>query len=159
MRIPVLCCVSVLLMACNKGSDPAAAVPEPAAQPDVVQPAATVPDYGSMTVIEHQVGSGSEAISGKPVTVHYTGWLLDDSAVERKGNKFDSSRDRNQPFRFTLGQGSVIKGWDQGVAGMRVGGKRTLIIPPEMAYGARGRPPVIPAAATLVFDVELLGVE
>ena len=97
------------------------------------------------------VGTGAEAVSGKLVSVHYTGWLTD-------GKKFDSSKDRGQPFTFPLGGGRVIKGWDVGVAGMKVGGKRKLTIPPEMGYGAGGYPPVIPANATLVFEVELLGV-
>jgi FKBP-type peptidyl-prolyl cis-trans isomerase FkpA len=96
-------------------------------------------------------GNGAEAKSGQMVSVHYTGWLTN-------GKKFDSSVDRGQPFEFKLGAGQVIKGWDQGVAGMKVGGKRKLTIPPELAYGARGFPPVIPAQSTLVFEVELLGV-
>jgi FKBP-type peptidyl-prolyl cis-trans isomerase FkpA len=97
------------------------------------------------------VGNGAEAASGKRVSVHYTGTLTD-------GSKFDSSLDRGTPFSFELGAGQVIKGWDQGVAGMKVGGKRRLTIPPELGYGARGFPPVIPANATLVFEVELLSV-
>jgi len=97
------------------------------------------------------VGAGEEAHSGRSVTVHYTGWLTN-------GTKFDSSRDHDQPFTFQLGAGSVIQGWDLGVAGMRVGGKRRLIIPSGLGYGARGYPPVIPPNATLIFDVELLGV-
>ncbi len=97
------------------------------------------------------VGEGAEAVKGKLVSVHYTGWLTD-------GKKFDSSKDRGQPFTFPLGGGRVIKGWDEGVAGMKVGGKRKLTIPPEMGYGPMGFPPVIPANATLVFEVELLGV-
>jgi FKBP-type peptidyl-prolyl cis-trans isomerase FkpA len=101
-------------------------------------------------------GSGAEAKAGRPVSVHYTGWLYDPSAADRKGKKFDSSVDRGSPFGFTLGTGQVIKGWDEGVAGMKVGGKRTLVIPPDMAYGARGFPPVIPPNSTLIFDVELL---
>jgi FKBP-type peptidyl-prolyl cis-trans isomerase len=104
------------------------------------------------------VGDGEEATAGKTVSVHYTGWLYDEAAPEHKGKKFDSSRDRGQPFDFTLGAGQVIKGWDQGVAGMKVGGQRTLIIPPDLGYGARGAGGVIPPNATLVFDVELLGV-
>jgi len=97
------------------------------------------------------VGTGATAVAGKPVSVHYTGWLTD-------GKKFDSSLDRGQPFTFPLGGGKVIKGWDEGVAGMKVGGKRQLRIPPELGYGARGAGGVIPPNATLIFDVELLDV-
>lgn len=103
-------------------------------------------------------GEGPMAMSGKPVSVHYTGWLFDAAAEENKGRKFDSSRDRGEPFEFQLGAGQVIQGWDRGVAGMRVGGQRRLVLPPEFAYGARGAGGVIPPNATLVFDVELLGV-
>ncbi|NDG48254.1 MAG: FKBP-type peptidyl-prolyl cis-trans isomerase, partial [Rhodospirillales bacterium] len=84
------------------------------------------------------IGSGAEATSGQQISVHYTGWLYDPAAPENKGRKFDSSRDRGQPFEFTLGVGQVIGGWDQGFAGMKVGGSRTLVIPPELGYGARG---------------------
>jgi FKBP-type peptidyl-prolyl cis-trans isomerase FkpA len=108
--------------------------------------------------IDHKVGTGAEAVPGKTVTVHYTGWLYEANAPENKGSKFDSSRDRNDPFTFSLGAGQVIRGWDEGVAGMKVGGQRTLIIPPQMGYGARGAGGVIPPNATLVFDVELLQV-
>ncbi|WP_203071828.1 FKBP-type peptidyl-prolyl cis-trans isomerase [Falsiroseomonas ponticola] len=103
-------------------------------------------------------GTGTMAVSGKQVTVHYTGWLFDAKAPENKGRKFDSSRDRGEPFSFPLGAGHVIQGWDRGVAGMRIGGHRRLTIPPEFGYGARGAGGVIPPNATLVFDVELLGV-
>ena len=101
------------------------------------------------------VGTGTEATKGKKVSVHYTGWLYNNGV---KGTKFDSSLDRGQPFAFGLGAGQVIRGWDEGVAGMKIGGKRTLIIPPELGYGARGAPGAIPPNATLMFDVELLGV-
>ena len=106
-----------------------------------------------------RVGTGAEAVAGRDVTVHYTGWLYDATRADHKGNKFDSSRDRNEPFEFQLGAGQVIPGWDQGVAGMKVGGQRTLTIPPDMGYGARGAGGVIPPNATLLFDVELLGVK
>jgi FKBP-type peptidyl-prolyl cis-trans isomerase FkpA len=100
-------------------------------------------------------GDGAEAKAGQQVSVHYTGWLYNDGV---KGAKFDSSKDRNDPFGFGLGGGQVIKGWDEGVQGMKVGGKRTLVIPPQLGYGARGAGGVIPPNATLMFDVELLGV-
>lgn len=99
-----------------------------------------------------QVGQGDEARAGKTVEVHYTGWL-------ENGTKFDSSKDRGQPFKFPLGAGHVIRGWDEGVAGMKVGGKRKLVIPSELGYGARGAGGVIPPNATLIFEVELLGVK
>jgi FKBP-type peptidyl-prolyl cis-trans isomerase FkpA len=103
-------------------------------------------------------GTGAEAHSGQHVRVHYTGWLHDPSAEGERGRKFDSSKDRGQPFSFGLGQGQVIGGWDEGVQGMQVGGTRVLTIPPELGYGARGAGGVIPPNATLVFEVELLGV-
>jgi FKBP-type peptidyl-prolyl cis-trans isomerase len=103
-----------------------------------------------------KTGDGATATSGNKVSVHYTGWLYNNGA---KGAKFDSSVDRGQPFQFTLGAHQVIAGWDEGVAGMKVGGKRTLIIPPALGYGARGAGGVIPPNATLMFDVELLGVQ
>ena len=104
------------------------------------------------------VGSGAEASAGQRVKVHYTGWLYDPTAPKNRGKKFDSSKDRGQPFSFGLGGGEVIRGWDEGVQGMKVGGTRVLTIPPEMGYGARGAGGVIPPNATLVFEVELLGV-
>ena len=100
-------------------------------------------------------GEGVEAKAGQRVSVHYTGWLWENGV---QGAKFDSSRDRNQPFVFALGAGQVIRGWDEGVQGMKVGGQRRLIIPPQLGYGARGAGGVIPPNATLCFDVELLGV-
>jgi FKBP-type peptidyl-prolyl cis-trans isomerase len=106
---------------------------------------------GKLQVEDVVVGTGAEASQGKVVSVHYTGWLTD-------GKKFDSSKDRGQPFQFPLGGGQVIQGWDQGVQGMKVGGKRKLTIPPELGYGAQGAGGVIPPNATLVFEVELLGV-
>ena len=116
-------------------------------------------DSGGLIKIDVKTGTGKEATPGKMVSVHYTGWLFDKSAADNKGKKFDSSRDRPGHFTFPLGAGRVIKGWDQGVQGMKVGGQRTLIIPPSMGYGARGAGNVIPPNATLVFDVELMGVQ
>jgi peptidylprolyl isomerase len=105
----------------------------------------------ALSVVDVVVGTGAEATAGKTVSVHYVGTLTD-------GSKFDSSRDRGEPFQFRLGAGQVIKGWDQGVAGMKIGGTRKLTIPPDLAYGDRGFPPVIPPKSTLVFEVELVGI-
>ena len=113
---------------------------------------ASVTTPSGLVYEELTVGAGAEAASGKKVTVHYTGWLTD-------GTKFDSSKDRNDPFVFPLGGGRVIKGWDEGVQGMKIGGKRKLTIPPALGYGARGAGGVIPPNAVLVFDVELLAVK
>jgi FKBP-type peptidyl-prolyl cis-trans isomerase FkpA len=113
----------------------------------------------SLQITDGAVGGGVVATAGKEVTVHYTGWLYDPKAADKHGKKFDSSRDRDEPFSFTLGARRVISGWDMGVAGMKVGGKRTLIIPSDLGYGARGAGSTIPPHATLVFDVELLAVK
>jgi len=104
------------------------------------------------------VGSGDEAKAGQHVRVHYTGWLYDPTAANSRGKKFDSSKDRGQPFAFGLGEGQVIRGWDEGVQGMKVGGTRVLTIPADLGYGARGAGGVIPPNAMLVFEVDLLGV-
>lgn len=112
-----------------------------------------------LQVIDLAEGEGQLAEPGSVAVVHYTGWLFDADAADNKGRKFDSSVDRGNPFRFPLGAGRVIQGWDQGVAGMRVGGQRRLIVPPHLAYGDRGAGHVIPPGATLVFDVELLALE
>ena len=117
-------------------------------------PVTTTPS--GLIIDELVVGKGETAASGQNVSVHYTGWLLFGG---EKGKKFDSSKDRGDPFEFPLGAGHVIKGWDEGVQGMKVGGSRKLTIPPNLGYGARGAGGVIPPNATLIFDVELLGVE
>ena len=140
--IAVLCLLSLIALFAfgQSPSAPAKVQGKPQTKPDGLQ-------YWDI-----KVGSGAEAKAGQQVTVHYTGWLTD-------GKKFDSSLDRGQPFTFKLGAGQVIKGWDEGVAGMKIGGKRQLRIPPELGYGSRGAGGVIPPNATLIFDVELLGVQ
>jgi FKBP-type peptidyl-prolyl cis-trans isomerase len=113
----------------------------------------------TLELIDVATGAGEAIVAGKTAVVHYTGWLYDKSVAESKGAKFDSSRDRGEPFRFPVGGGQVIKGWDQGVVGMQVGGQRRLIIPSEMGYGARGAGNSIPPNAALLFDIELLAIE
>ena len=115
-------------------------------------------DIPTLQVLDRTLGTGADATNGRQVTVHYTGWLYSTTAAGNKGTQFDSSRDRNQPFTFVLGTGAVIRGWDQGVLGMRVGGTRTLLIPSNLAYGSAGRGSIPPNSA-LVFDIELLGVQ
>ena len=130
------------------------AVSTPAGRSDAANQVIEVPD--GLIYTDTKPGDGTAAKAGSKVSVHYTGWLSDNGA---KGKKFDSSVDRGQPFQFTLGAKQVIAGWDEGVAGMKVGGTRTLTIPPELGYGARGAPGAIPPNATLIFDVELLQVQ
>jgi len=150
MRNAALAALLLLATGCGSTSpaatqSQATAKPQTAAAPTEV----TMPDGLKFT--DDTVGTGAVATNGKTAVVHYTGWLMD-------GTKFDSSLDRNQPFTFPLGAGQVIKGWDEGVAGMKVGGKRTLIVPPALGYGARGAGNVIPPNATLKFEVQLLDV-
>lgn len=116
----------------------------------------TMTTPSGLQITDSKVGTGASPRTGQICVMHYTGWLYQNGA---KGAKFDSSVDRGQPFEFPIGTGRVIRGWDEGVAGMKVGGKRTLIIPPDLGYGARGAGGVIPPNATLIFDVELLGVK
>ncbi len=154
-----LLCASLLLAACSgEGTPPATSSAPASSTPSTPTPSTENSNVTSLIKTDSKVGTGAEAVAGHQVTVHYTGWLYDAKATDHKGRKFDSSRDRGEPFTFDLGAGEVIRGWDQGVAGMKVGGQRTLIIPPELGYGARGAGGVIPPNATLVFDVELLGV-
>jgi len=122
-------------------------------------PGRTMTTASGLKIIDTKAGTGASPQTGQTCVMHYTGWLYDEKAKDHHGKKFDSSVDRNEPFEFQIGQGMVIKGWDEGVASMKVGGKRTLIIPPALGYGARGAGGVIPPNATLVFDVELLGVK
>ena len=116
----------------------------------------TMTTASGLQITDTKAGTGAQPKTGQTCVMHYTGWLYDNGV---KGAKFDSSLDRGEPFEFAIGQGQVIKGWDEGVATMKVGGKRTLIIPPQLGYGARGAGGVIPPNATLLFDVELLGVK
>ena len=134
----------------------ALAVSMPLSHPYAQTKETTVTTSSGLTISDTQVGTGATPKAGQTCVMHYTGWLYENGA---KGKKFDSSVDRGQPFEFPIGTGRVIKGWDEGVASMKVGGKRTLIIPPELGYGARGAGGVIPPNATLMFDVELLGVK
>lgn len=136
--------------------------PAPAQVPAATPPTNTSKMGAKVTElrkIDVKTGTGAEAVPGKAVIVHYTGWLYDPAAADGKGAKFDSSLDRQVPFGFILGAGRVIKGWDEGVAGMKVGGQRTLVVPPHQGYGERGAGGVIPPNATLLFDVELLEVK
>jgi FKBP-type peptidyl-prolyl cis-trans isomerase FkpA len=131
----------------------------PAAAPPVAPPAAAAPEV-AVLVTDLVKGVGDEAFPGMVVIVHYSGWLYDPNSKDFRGRQFDSSRERGQPFSFHLGSGHVIRGWEQGIPGMKVGGTRRLVIPPELAYGSKGAGNgVIPPGATLVFEVELLAVE
>ena len=146
--------LALLFGGCAGPAMPTAA-PSPAAKPaqaPAAGPAFPAPTVTQLKVEEIKIGTGAEALEGKKVSVQYTGWLV-------TGAKFDSSYDRNQPFSFVLGGGQVIKGWDQGVKGMKVGGKRRLTIPADLAYGSRGAGGAIPPGATLVFEVELQAVQ
>lgn len=122
-------------------------------------PSTAGPSGGSLEIVELRTGTGAAIAAGQTAVMQYTGWLYEMSAPDRKGRQFDSTASSGQPFRFKVGAGEVIKGWDQGVAGMKVGGQRRLTIPPELGYGDVGAGNVIPAGATLVFDVDLTGIE
>ena len=136
-------CLTVPLAACGDGEEEVGS-PTVSGEPTVTA--------SGLQIIDIEVGTGDSPQPGQTVEVHYTGWLTD-------GTKFDSSLDRGQPFSFVIGIGRVIRGWDEGVASMKVGGERRLIVPPELAYGETGYPPVIPANAELIFDVELLAIK
>ena len=147
-------CISLVLViavtaACNGKSDaPPVSAVAPAANP-----------VTSLQTVTLKPGTGATIGGGQMAVVQYTGWLYEAGAADHKGKQFDSSRNAGQPFKFPVGTGSVIKGWDQGVPGMKVGESRRLVIPPELAYGDSGAGGVIPPGATLVFDVELVGIE
>jgi len=146
MRASSVALFALILSACGGGDEPKGGAAGAALE---IDSAALTKTASGLQYQDLVTGTGQTAAPGQVAVVHYTGWLTD-------GTKFDSSRDRGQPFSFPLGGGQVIAGWDEGVAGMKVGGRRKLVIPPDLGYGPMGSPPVIPAAATLVFDVELL---
>ena len=147
---PIRCAVAAFFLAAALAGFPA---PTPSAAQTTGK---TMTTASGLKITDSTAGTGATPKPGQICVMHYTGWLYQDGV---KGKKFDSSVDRGQPFEFPIGQGRVIRGWDEGVATMKVGGKRTLIIPPELGYGARGAGGVIPPNATLIFDVELLGVK
>ncbi|HLZ98812.1 MAG TPA: FKBP-type peptidyl-prolyl cis-trans isomerase [Steroidobacteraceae bacterium] len=154
-RLPppaALVCLGLLLAGCG-GKPPAAG------SPDSAVPAAAAPAVTGLETVDLDPGSGAPIAAGQKAVVHYTGCLYETSAPEKKGRQFDSSRNAGQPFSFVVGAGQVIKGWDQGVLGMKVGGRRRLTIPAELGYGDIGSGNVIPPGAALVFEVELLAVE
>jgi FKBP-type peptidyl-prolyl cis-trans isomerase FkpA len=135
---------SILALAAACGEKPIEAPPSP---------------VNSLEIVDLKPGEGAAIAAGQQAVVEYTGWLYENSAPDKKGKEFDSSRKGGQAFRFAVGGGQVIKGWDQGVVGMKIGGRRRLTIPPDLAYGENGAGGVIPPGATLVFDVELVGIE
>jgi len=149
---PVAVLFTLLAAGCNAAEPTSQPTKEPAAMTDMPK------TVNQLIQIDQKVGDGAEALPLNNVAVHYTGWLYDPAAKDGHGKKFDSSVDRGEPFVFLLGGGQVIRGWDEGVNGMKVGGKRTLIIPSHLGYGPRGAGGVIPPNATLLFDVELLDV-
>jgi FKBP-type peptidyl-prolyl cis-trans isomerase len=144
-----LCALIALTAACGeKPSAPAADAPLP-----------PPPAVNKLEIVDLQPGAGAEIAAGQRAVVQYTGWLYEASAPDKKGKEFDSSKNAGQPFKFVIDAGQVIKGWDQGVVGMKVGGSRRLTIPPELGYGDAGAGGVIPPGATLVFDVDLIAIE
>jgi FKBP-type peptidyl-prolyl cis-trans isomerase FkpA len=148
-----------LALLCSTAASMAMAADQAASTASTASAAPAVDAAPQVTRIDNVVGTGDTAMVGKTVVVHYTGWLYKPLAANQRGRKFDSSLDNGAPFEFRLGARQVIKGWDQGVVGMKVGGKRTLIIPSSLAYGSRGAGGVIPPDADLIFDVELLQVK
>jgi FKBP-type peptidyl-prolyl cis-trans isomerase FkpA len=149
IRLLALCALALVAAACSKEQSP-----KPAAAA-----AAAVAPPTELQKTDIVKGTGEGISLGQVAVVHYTGWLYDPAAPEQKGTKFDSSRDRGEPFKFAIGAGLVIRGWDEGVQGMQPGGQRRLVVPAEFGYGDRGAGGVIPPGATLIFDVELLKIE
>ncbi|MGB9992838.1 FKBP-type peptidyl-prolyl cis-trans isomerase [Pseudoduganella rhizocola] len=167
-RLSVLGALLIAAFACQAQTQTAPETPQPPVQPAAAEAPAVPqepeavpePEGAKLVIKDTRVGKGREAASGDMVRVHYTGWLYNFNARDGKGRKFDSSRDRGQPLELPIGVGKVIKGWDQGIVGMKVGGRRTLVIPPELGYGARTMGNgIIPANSTLMFDVELVGIK
>jgi peptidylprolyl isomerase len=154
MMLPSRLASLVIALAVTAVSPALAADPASPAHPAAV--GETVVTSSGLKITDTKIGEGATPKTGQTCVMHYTGWLYENGS---KGAKFDSSLDRGQPFEFPIGEGHVIKGWDEGVASMKVGGKRTLIIPPDLGYGARGAGGVIPPNATLIFEVELLAVK
>ncbi|HJY41660.1 MAG TPA: FKBP-type peptidyl-prolyl cis-trans isomerase [Steroidobacteraceae bacterium] len=149
LPVVAVCVVALLVGACGKKEESAKSAP----------PVAAVAAPTELQRTDIVKGTGEGISLGQVAVVHYTGWVFDGAAPEQKGKKFDSSRDRGQPFPFTVGAGEVIRGWDEGVQGMQPGGQRRLVIPPDLGYGDRGAGGAIPPGATLVFDVELLAIQ
>ena len=157
-KLIIVCSTLVLAAACGQKADDSAAATESDAGVETTT-ATTMAEETTLQIETTKNGHGRAAVAGDLVTVHYTGWLFDASAPDNRGEKFDSSVDRGDKFQFPLGAGRVIKGWDEGVAGMLIGETRILTIPPDMGYGSRGAGDVIPPGATLVFEVELFNAE
>jgi FKBP-type peptidyl-prolyl cis-trans isomerase FkpA len=137
------CLLTLLTCACSSSAPP------PPGKSPITQ----------LVSVDEKVGTGAEAMFGNEVLVHYSGWIYDENRSQKRGREFDSSRDRNDPLAFTVGAGEVIKGWDEGVIGMKVGGRRVLTVPPDMAYAKDGLGELIPPDATLIFDIELIEVK
>ena len=148
-RVALAICIAMTLSACKPSSPP------PAASSSNAQ----APAIDELMIEDVAVGAGEPIAARQTAVVHYTGWLYEPSTPDHKGTKFDSSRDKGRPFRFKVGAGNVIKGWDEGVLGMTVGGRRQLIVPARLGYGDAGAGGVIPPGAALLFDVELLAIE
>jgi FKBP-type peptidyl-prolyl cis-trans isomerase FkpA len=153
-----VCSFALLLTACGQKTEEAATETDTAAEAEMAE-APAMAEEATLQIDITKSGHGRAAVAGDLVTVHYTGWLYDESAENNRGEKFDSSVDRGDKFEFPLGAGRVIKGWDEGVAGMLIGESRVLTIPPDMGYGERGAGGVIPPGATLIFEVELFNAE
>jgi len=159
IRTATISFCALVLAACGQQGAQDNTAPQAAAGDQTTDATGSAAVITELQITDLVQGDGATAAVGNKVVVHYTGWLYEPDQTDNKGSKFDSSVDREQPFVFPLGDGMVIKGWDEGVAGMQVGGKRVLVIPPDMGYGDRGAGGVIPPDATLLFEVELLDIQ